>query len=316
MGWERRERGGTYYTRSRREGGRVVRQYIGAGEVAGAIAWFDAHDRDEAELARWHARTKEQERLKLEACVMTFCLSAEAVAAQAMEAAGYHRHQRGKWRKRRMTTAVTQSQDKQNQATQSVLIPGMESDIQIKSSNQTQHKTQTQQQKDEELIERAQKVERAQKGRKVPRAEIRWALDRMKNPPVSNLPHLAGLLIAQQLAPDSVVAQECMRRDIEAVSRQAAGPHPSPLESLLADAVGLSWAYLQYAEATQNGLVGSGAPMDRVLLHCRRTESAQKRYLSAIKTLAQVRRYAIPVIQVNVGDQQLNIGEKQLNLAG
>ena len=35
--WERRERGGLYYTRSRKENGRVVREYV-CGGVLGEIA--------------------------------------------------------------------------------------------------------------------------------------------------------------------------------------------------------------------------------------------------------------------------------------
>ena len=34
--WERRERGGLYYTRSRKEGGRVIREYVGGGILLGA----------------------------------------------------------------------------------------------------------------------------------------------------------------------------------------------------------------------------------------------------------------------------------------
>jgi hypothetical protein len=41
MGWER----GRYYTRSRREGGRVVREYVGAGPAAALISQFDAIER-------------------------------------------------------------------------------------------------------------------------------------------------------------------------------------------------------------------------------------------------------------------------------
>jgi hypothetical protein len=38
----------------------------------------------------------------------------------------------------------------------------------------------------------------------------------------------------------------------------------------------------------------------------RRQDRAHKRYLAAIKTLAQVRRLLFPAVQVNIGAQQVN----------
>ena len=42
MGWER----GRYYTRSRKENGRVVREYMGGGRAGELVAQLDALDRD------------------------------------------------------------------------------------------------------------------------------------------------------------------------------------------------------------------------------------------------------------------------------
>jgi hypothetical protein len=53
--WERRERGGLYYTRSRREDGRVVREYIGGsvnGENLALEVECERRQREE-EVAFW-----------------------------------------------------------------------------------------------------------------------------------------------------------------------------------------------------------------------------------------------------------------------
>src|SRR5829696_6140493 len=53
--WERRERGGLYYTRSRKVNGQVVRKYVGGGVLGQLAARVDADERcrREEEAALW-----------------------------------------------------------------------------------------------------------------------------------------------------------------------------------------------------------------------------------------------------------------------
>jgi hypothetical protein len=103
MGWEKRDRGGLYYTRSKKIGGRVVREYVGAGSLAELVAEMDALERRrrQEETATWRA---ERERIDaLEAPIVELCETAEVLAQATLYAAGYRKHNRGEWRKRRDT---------------------------------------------------------------------------------------------------------------------------------------------------------------------------------------------------------------------
>ena len=100
--WERRERGGLYYTRSRKEGGRVIREYVGGGVLGELAARMDAEKRRrrEEEAAAWR---EERERLEgLVGLLDEFCEDLEAVTRAALIAAGFRRHKRGEWRRRRL----------------------------------------------------------------------------------------------------------------------------------------------------------------------------------------------------------------------
>ncbi len=101
MGWEPRERGGLYYTRSRKVDGRVVREYVGTGPMAELAAEADARERRrrEEEAEAWR---EERERMEaLEAPIEELCEAAEVIARAALIASGYRQHHRGEWRKRR-----------------------------------------------------------------------------------------------------------------------------------------------------------------------------------------------------------------------
>ncbi len=100
MGWETRLRGGRYYTRSRRRGGRVVREYVGAGPAAELVALLDAQEREEREAAAaaWQAERRRLE--DLDAPVAELCAVTDALATAALLLAGCHQHKR-QWRRRR-----------------------------------------------------------------------------------------------------------------------------------------------------------------------------------------------------------------------
>ena len=97
MGWDK----GRYYTRSKKVNGRVVREYIGSGIVAVCAAQIDAIDRVEKAERRAALRDEREQFDTLAAALMELDDLADRLAAAAMMAAGYHRHHRGEWRKKR-----------------------------------------------------------------------------------------------------------------------------------------------------------------------------------------------------------------------
>ncbi len=99
--WESRERGGLYYTRSRKVNGRVVREYVGAGVLGELAARMDDEERRrrEEEAAAWR---EEREGLEeLVGLIDKLCQEIETIARAALLAAGFRRHNRGEWRKAR-----------------------------------------------------------------------------------------------------------------------------------------------------------------------------------------------------------------------
>src|SRR5579884_89254 len=101
MGWERRKRGGLYYVQKEQVGGKVVSRYLGAGEVATLAAQLEEGRRQEQEAEREQEKQKRAEIDKRDQENAAYFAQVETIFRQAMEAAGYYRHNRGAWRKKR-----------------------------------------------------------------------------------------------------------------------------------------------------------------------------------------------------------------------
>jgi len=101
VSWETRNGKGRYYVRTWREGGRIVREYIGAGAYGECVAADDARDRAERVDEAAAARAEVEQLSELDKLVAASAQAARVVASQALIAAGYRRHQRGEWRKTR-----------------------------------------------------------------------------------------------------------------------------------------------------------------------------------------------------------------------
>jgi hypothetical protein len=103
-------------------------------------------------------------------------------------------------------------------------------------------------------------------------------------------------------------------RDVFDLSAEIAGPAPSPVERVLAKIAATSWFAFRMHEAQYVSSVTSegGMTLSQSEHAQRRIDRAHRRLLSTLKTLATVRRLAVPALQINVARQQVN----QLNTGG
>src|SRR5262245_32900469 len=94
------------------------------------------------------------------------------------------------------------------------------------------------------------------------------------------------------LAADHPVAVESMKRTAAELKAELAGDNPTRLERLLVDQVVACWMEVSYLEAVAADPGRSS--LDQADFGLKRLESAQRRYLTSLRTLASVRTLALP----------------------
>ena len=110
----------------------------------------------------------------------------------------------------------------------------------------------------------------------------------------------------ERISGDQLLFREALKREQQDLREDLAGPNASSLEYLLVDRILACWLQVYHVDAQYAQSLGEITFEEAEYLQ-RRTDRAHRRFLSAVKALAQVRRLLGTSVQLNVGVNQVNI---------
>jgi hypothetical protein len=160
-----------------------------------------------------------------------------------------------------------------------------------------------------------QLLERAEKGDTSTLPQLREILQDPDNVDAfgGNLARQVEYSLMEGLAGKNLAVREALLRKLKLLRAELAGSSPSPLERLLTERVVTCWLYLCDREIRfvqiNNPTIKQADYWQRAVSH------AHRRYLSALRALALVRKLALPALQVNIakkaaGQQQVRSMDK------
>ncbi len=119
--------------------------------------------------------------------------------------------------------------------------------------------------------------------------------------------------ILDQIADGKPIVREIVANEARDKRKALAGPNPTPLEALLVERIVACHLQVSHYERLIASSARSSIGLDQAAWLHKKADMANRRYLSSIKTLAQVRRLQVPLsLQVNIAAQ----GGQQVNVAG
>ena len=294
-----------YYYRSHRDGDRVRRVYLGNGPIAHLSSLMVEQRRVEAVVRSRAWQAGEAARVPAEVGQHELDGLADRMMRATLLAAGYHRHDRGPWRRRRMngdgaTNGVSPGPEEPSvggthpaspagpgrAAGSSPINPG-----------------------DRPLAagELADLLGRAERGDRTVLPALREVLDAVpalwrQAGDVARTAEAAwiGLIAGQDL-----MVRESLTRKVADLKAELAVPGAPPLERLLVGRVACCWMQAAHADAALAALKGGGASIAQLEMLQRRQGRAQRSYLAAMKALAMVRRLAAvtpPIVAAGVAE--------------
>ena len=116
--------------------------------------------------------------------------------------------------------------------------------------------------------------------------------------------HAEAALIDQITRDEDLTAKEFFKHQLKSMKVEVAGENPSSLERLLAERVVATWLQVQLFESFY--VLGmKNESMRQGDYRQKRLDRAYRRHLSAIRTLAQIRKMG-PSVQINIAEKQVN----------
>jgi hypothetical protein len=294
MPWEDRP-GGRYYYRAKKIKGRVVKEYVGAGPKADAAAAEDAHAREVREAQR-RATHEQLSALKQEWAnpleeFNSFSTLCEALVAAALLAEGFHQHDRGAWRKRRMPSI-----------NQTAFVPRTIQAVPRRPDLTPENVSEVM----ADLLRRSRAGDTAA-------SETLGSL-------TQNAPDLWDLLIglARQAraswialiavpSEDHILDREGLERRLAQLQSELAAEGDGPVEALLIERILIAWIAANHSDIQLvHAIRGSGTTREIEYLECQQ-ERTQRNLLRSMQSLATLRRLRPPAIQANVDERQMSV---------
>jgi hypothetical protein len=158
--------------------------------------------------------------------------------------------------------------------------------------------------------------EKAEGGDKGARRELRKAV-RESTPEIisqaSDIGRRGRWALIKTVAANDPLTEEALVARLDLMRAEVAGFSPSPLEALLAERVCSLWLLIESLEMLVSAQLSRDNSEHRVPMSYLRDvwkwqESASRRYLAALKTLAQVRRLQSGVLSSQTNNVQINVG--------
>lgn len=103
----------------------------------------------------------------------------------------------------------------------------------------------------------------------------------------------------------NLYAVEAATKHMADLCAELAGANPTPVERLLAERAVACWLHLAHLESVYAGK--QSMSLELGMYYQKAIDRTHKRYLSALKALADVRRLALPALQVNIARKQVNV---------
>jgi hypothetical protein len=257
MPLETRRGGKSYYYRARRVNGRIVRTYVGAGDVALAAAQADADERARLVALRRAVDERQQQISAAIAPARQANDYLDSLSKAILIDAGYYRHDRGKWKLRSRRPRMIKPTTKQDK------MPTQEAFKAV--------------------------VDRANTGDAEALKELRQLLHDNATiwQQLGDLPKFARESMLTAIAGKNQATRESVRLAADSIFGELTTESCSPIVRLGADRVVSCWLVCHFVDMLHP--IPQGATVAQKRYHLALKSSAQKRYSESLRSLATLK---------------------------